>query len=105
MVHTEDIKTLFDEIAKIKEQMKKFVNTDEFNLLRSRVDKLEAMCSSLRKAMGDLEKKMKNMNAGGGADLGALDNINDQLAQLRNEFNNHRDETNKRLDALENQMD
>ena len=53
---------------------------DDFNLLRGRVDQLETMCSALRKAMGDLEKKMKNMSKlGGGADADAVTALNDEL--------------------------
>jgi hypothetical protein len=38
------------------------------------------MCSALRKAMGDLEKKMKSMSKlGGGADSDALVALNDEL--------------------------
>jgi hypothetical protein len=44
------------------------VNKDEFGLLRTRTDTIENELAKLRKALGDLEKKMKNMKSGGGAD-------------------------------------
>tara|TARA_B110000285_G_C15098570_1_gene603576 strand:- start:1088 stop:1237 length:150 start_codon:yes stop_codon:yes gene_type:complete len=49
-------------------------------LLRSRVDALESQLASLRKAFGDLEKKIKGMKTGGGgADQGQLDQLSDEL--------------------------
>jgi len=50
-------------------------------LLRSRVDALESQLASLRKAFGDLEKKIKRMKTGGGggADQGQLDQLSDEL--------------------------
>ena len=90
-------------MEKIKAQMKKFVTLDEFGLLRGRVDQLETMVSSLRKAMGDLEKKIKNMNKqGGGADQDAVNELNDALQKLRSEFESYKTSTDKRIDALEN---
>jgi hypothetical protein len=45
------------------------------------------MCSALRKAMGDLEKKMKTMGKmGGGADPDALAALSDELQKLRSDF-------------------
>lgn len=77
---------------------------DEFNLLRSRVDTLETMCSSLRKSLSDLEKKMKNQKVGGGADQGALDALSDELNKLRKEFEMFRDEAGKKIKGLEEVM-
>jgi len=39
---------------------------EEFNLLRGRVDKVENGTSQLRKIVGELEKRIKNMKTGGG---------------------------------------
>lgn len=81
----QDIKTIFEEIDKIKSEMKKFVTQDEFNLLRSRVDGLESNLAAIKKALGELEKKMKNQR-GGGADQDAVDALNEELKKLRQEF-------------------
>ena len=35
--------------------------------------------TSLRKAFGDLEKKMRGLKGGGGADQGQLDQLNEEL--------------------------
>jgi len=43
-----------------------FPSKEDFNLLRGRVDGLENALSSLRKAVGDIEKKLKGLRAGGG---------------------------------------
>ena len=67
--------------------MEKFATKDELNLLRGRIEQLETMCSALRKAMGDLEKKMKSMSKlGGGADPDALAALSDELQKLRSDF-------------------
>lgn len=66
--------------------MEKFATKDELNLLRGRIEQLETMCSALRKAMGDLEKKMKSMSKLGGADPDALAAISDELQKLRSDF-------------------
>jgi predicted nucleic acid-binding Zn-ribbon protein len=80
IVNKEDIKTLYDEIEKLKLALNDKTNLSEFNLLRSRVDALESQLSSLRKAFGDLEKKMKGMKSGGGgADQGQLDELSNEL--------------------------
>jgi hypothetical protein len=44
------------------------------------------MCSALRKAMGDLEKKMKTMGKMGGGDPDALAALSDELQKLRSDF-------------------
>lgn len=69
----EDIKTLWDEIDKLRNGLNGKCNIDEFNLLRTRVDTIENQLASLRKAFGDLEKKVKGMKVGGGADQGLVD--------------------------------
>jgi hypothetical protein len=92
VLNTQDIKNIFAELAKLKEASKKFCTIDDHNLLKARVDQLEAMCAALRKTMSDLEKKMKNQKAGGGAvgggtgggaDQGAIDSLMDELNRLR----------------------
>ena len=67
-----DIKTIFAELERLKDKLAgmHFPSVDEFNLLRSRVDAIENQLASLRKAFGDLEKKMRGMKGGGGADQG-----------------------------------
>jgi predicted nucleic acid-binding Zn-ribbon protein len=62
----EDIKTLFEEIEKLKKDLAKKTNNDEFGLLRTRVDTLESLSASLRKFIGEIDKKLKNMKIGGG---------------------------------------
>lgn len=66
IVNKEDIKTLYDEIEKLRLALNDKCNLDEFNLLRSRVDAIENQLASLRKAFGDLEKKLRGMKTGGG---------------------------------------
>ena len=66
IVNKEDIKTLYDEIEKLRLALNDKCNLDEFNLLRSRVDAIENQLASLIKAFGDLEKKLRGMKTGGG---------------------------------------
>jgi len=73
IVNKEDIRTLYDEVEKLRLNLNDKCNLDEFNLLRSRVDAIENQLASLRKAFGDLEKKMRGMKGGGGADQGLVD--------------------------------
>mmetsp|Transcript_11511 Transcript_11511/g.17350 ORF Transcript_11511/g.17350 Transcript_11511/m.17350 type:complete len:84 (-) Transcript_11511:985-1236(-) len=63
-------KTAIEEILKEIEFLKKTMgaggpNDEEFKLLKSRVEKLEGIMVNLRKAIGDLEKKMKLAKPGG----------------------------------------
>jgi uncharacterized coiled-coil DUF342 family protein len=82
-----------------------FPSIEDFNLLRGRVDSLENQLSNLRKAMGDLEKKIKGgMRSGGGPDQGLVDKCIDELNTLRAEFEAHRDEANRNLDQLNAEM-
>jgi hypothetical protein len=38
ILNQQDIKTIFDELSKIKAQMEKFATKDELNLLRGRIE-------------------------------------------------------------------
>jgi len=105
IVMKEDIKTLFDEIDKLKNALGDKCNIDEFQLLRTRVDTLENQLAALRKAMGDLERRVKGMKVGGGgADQGLVDQLADELARLRAEFEDNRTKHGQRLNNLEDEM-
>ena len=67
-VNREDLAALTAEVEKIKDLLARmdFPSKEDFNLLRGRVDGLENALSSLRKAVGDIEKKLKGLRAGGG---------------------------------------
>ena len=67
-VNREDLAALAAEVEKIKDQLARmdFPSKGDFDLLRGRVDSLENALSSLRKAVGDIEKKLKGLIAGGG---------------------------------------
>jgi DNA repair exonuclease SbcCD ATPase subunit len=74
-------------------------------LLRGRVDSLENRLATLSKALGDLEKKLKGVRSGGGADnSGLVDKCVEELNTLRAEFEAHRDEANRNLDQLNAEM-
>lgn len=105
-INKEDIAALTVAIDKISDQLAKmqFPSIEDFNLLRGRVDSLENQLASLRKAFGDLEKKMKGVRSGGGADAGLVDKCVEELNNLRAEFEAHRDEANRNLDQLNAEM-
>lgn len=69
-------------------------------MLRGRVDSLENQTSSCRKAIGDLEKKIKGLRSGGGGsdNSGLVDKCIEELNTLRAEFEAHRDDANRNLD-------
>jgi len=103
----EDLAALAAAIEKIKDQLARmqFPSIEDFNLLRGRVDSLENALAGLRKALGDMEKKMRGLRAGGGgADQGLLDKCIDELNSLRAEFEAHRDDANRNLDQLNAEM-
>ena len=52
--------------------------------------------ASLRKAVGELDKRMRNMKPGGGADEGVLNKCVEELQRLRAEFESHRENTNRK---------
>ena len=105
-VNKEDIASLQVDVEKIKDHLAtmEFPSKEDFNLLRGRVDTLENQVAGLRKAVGDIEKKLKSLRSGGGADQGLLDKCIDELNTLRAEFEAHRDEANRNLDQLNAEM-
>jgi hypothetical protein len=60
--------------------------------------------ASLRKAVGELDKRMRNMKPGGGADEGVLNKCVEELQRLRAEFESHRENTNRNLDHVNNEL-
>ena len=105
IVNKEDIKTLYDEIEKLRLALNDKCNLDEFNLLRSRVDAIENQLASLRKAFGDLEKKLRGMKTGGGgADQALVDQLSEELEKLRKDFEDNKATHNQRLNNLEDEM-
>lgn len=99
----EEIRKLWDAIKKIQYELAnaKYPSIDEFNLLRSRVDKLENMLGNLNKSLADMQKKLKG-NLGGGADQGMVDRLIDELNKLRQEFEEHRDHANGNIQNINN---
>lgn len=78
---------------------------DDLNDLKSRMDKAESGNASLRKAYGDLESLLKSMQQPeGGANQDQVDRLNDELARLRAEFEQHRDYAQKHLGDLIQEM-
>lgn len=69
-------------------------------MLRGRVDALENQLATARKAIGDLDKKIKGLRPGGGGDSGLIEKCIEELNTLRAEFEAHRDEANRNLDHL-----
>lgn len=78
----------------------------EFNTLKNRVDKLENSNASLKKAYGDLEKKLSGLKLGGndGANQEQVDRLSEELERLRTEFEQHRDQANQNIDNLNHEM-
>ena len=105
-INKEDLAALAAEVDKLKDILARmqFPSIEDFNLLRGRVDSLENQVATLRKALGDLEKKLKTQRSGGGADNGLVDKCIDELNTLRAEFEAHRDEANRNLDQLNAEM-
>jgi SMC interacting uncharacterized protein involved in chromosome segregation len=106
-INKEDLAALTAEVDKLKDILARmqFPSIEDFNLLRGRVDSLENQLATLRKALGDLEKKLKGQrNGGGGADTGLVDKCVEELNTLRAEFEAHRDEANRNLDQLNAEM-
>lgn len=105
-VNKEDLVALTAEVDKLKEAIARmqFPSLEDFNLLRGRVDSLENQLATCRKALSDMEKKLKNQRSGGGADQGLVDKCVEELNSLRAEFEAHRDEANRNLDQLNAEM-
>ena len=83
----------------------RYPSIGEFNALKIRVDKLEQALSSLKKVVSDLEKKLRDVNVGGGGcDTDTLDRIELELSNLRAEFEAHRDHANSNIDELNHLM-
>lgn len=102
----EDVEELKREVEKIKDFIDKlhFPSMDDFKMMRSRQDSLENQVASLRKAVGELDKRMRNLKPGGGADEGVLNKCVEELQRLRAEFEAHRDHTNRNMDHVLNEL-
>ena len=100
----EEIRKLWDAIKAIQYELSnsKSPSIEEFNLLRSRVDKLENMLGNLNRTLADLQKKMKGGLGGGGADQGMVDRLIDELNKLRKEFEDHRDYATGQISNINN---
>jgi len=63
-----DIQMIRDELKKLKNKVDgfNFPSIGEFNALKIRVEKLETALSSLKKVVSELEKKLREVNVGGG---------------------------------------
>lgn len=92
-------KWLTNEFASITKQMEKFATQDEHNILKQRVDNLEKMMKDLRQFLKNLEERIANFKPSSGNGIGSdeLENLHLQLDNLRKEFNQHRDQTNRNL--------
>lgn len=94
----QDIKNLWDEVTKIKDNIDNMLypSMDDFNALKGRVEKLENAVAALKKAYGDLDKAMAKlrMPQDTGANQEQVDKLMDELSRLRTEFEQHRDHAN-----------
>lgn len=103
----QDIDYLQRELNKLKNKFddQRTSSMDDLNDLKSRMDKAESGNASLRKAYGDLESLLKSMQQPeGGANQDQVDRLNDELARLRAEFEQHRDYAQKHLGDLIQEM-
>ena len=102
---TKDVKKIKDFIAKLK-----VPTLDQFNELKGKHDHLEGVVASLKKILGELAERVKNLRSGGGgegaggADQEQLDKCMEDLENLRKEFEQHRDQATRNLDQLNNEM-
>jgi flagellar biosynthesis chaperone FliJ len=82
--------------------MEKFATQDEHNILKQRVDNLEKMMKDLRQLLKNLEDRFSNMKPSSGAGFGSdeLENLQNQLDNLRKEFNQFRDQATRNLQDL-----
>ena len=59
----------------------------------------------MKKAYGDLEKLIEKLKTGtGGANQDEVNRLNDELARLREEFEQHRDFANENIENLNQEM-
>lgn len=85
-----DVDKLKDFVAKLK-----VPTLDQFNELKGKHDQLEGVVASLKKMLGELAERMKNMKTGGaetgGADQEQLEKCLEDLQNLKKAFEKHRD--------------
>ena len=87
------------ELGNLQKIIEKLATKDEHNILKQRVDNLEKLLKELRDRMRAMEESLKNMKPATGSGIGAdeLENLQNQLDNLRREFENHRDGANRNL--------
>jgi len=86
----------------LKKEFDRYVTSDEFNILKQRVDNLEKHLRDLRNLVKTLEEKMAGMKpgSGGGANQEELDNLRELLDLLKKEFIEFKNNANKNLQDL-----
>ena len=105
-----EIEQLWKELNKLKDKVNgmNFPSLDDFKALKQRVDKLESSNAALKKAFGDLQKEINELkklkSPESGANQEQVDRLEDELAKLRAEFEQHRDYAQKHIMDLVNQM-
>lgn len=92
-----------EEFQKIKRQVNgllKCPSENDFNLMKGRMEACEKSDSLMKKTLTEHEKKIKNLKSaggGGGADAGLIEEFQMEMDKLRQEFEEHRDLSNKEL--------
>lgn len=82
-----------------------FPSMDEFNTLKNRVEKIENSNQALKKAYGDLEKEIKKLKIpDSGANQDQVDRLQDELARLRAEFEQHKEWATQNIENLNHEM-
>lgn len=79
----------------------------EFDTLKQRVDALENKIANIMKIMDGINKKLKGVQSGsaaGGADQELVDRLSEDLERLREEFEAYRDQSQRNLGDLNQQM-
>lgn len=102
----DELKSVAKEVEMLNVEMMKYVDIKEINLLRNRIDGIDSTINIFRKSIGDFEKKVKQMKAKekDQCDQAALDRVSNYLKQLKDEFDEFRDEINSKVVKFEEDL-
>ena len=73
---------------------------DDFNCLRNRVDVFENLLAALKKAVSDMDKRMKGLGYAGN-DSEQIEGLENQIRKLRRDFDEHAEIAMKQFGFVE----
>lgn len=103
----DDFKNLAKEVEMLNVEMMKYVDVKQIDLLKGRIDGVDANLHGIRKTTTDMEKKVKQIriqNQGANNEPAAIERIVSQIELLRNNFEEYQETSNAKISYFEDEF-